>query len=97
MSKKKNKFDLTSLVHDGHLKDGETLYYVSDPSRNCKVVKQPNGEYKVNTGKETTTIHAFVLSCLGQDPPDHASKWLRTDNGKTLYEFWHAEDISEAA
>jgi len=97
VSKKKNKFDLTSLVHNGHLKDGETLYYVSDPSRICKVVKQPNGEYKVNTGKETTTIHAFVLGCLGQDPPDHASKWLRTDNGKTLYEFWHAEDISEAA
>ena len=98
MSKKKNKFDLTHLVHDGHLKDGQVLFYVSDPSKTCKVTKQPNGEYKVKVGAEMTTVHAFAQKCLGQDPPDHASKWFRTEGGKTLYELWHAgEEYANAA
>lgn len=97
MSKKKNKFDLTYLVHAGYLKDGQMLYFVSDPSKTCKVQKQPNGEYKVFAGGETTTVHAFAQKCLGQDPPDHASKWFRTENGKTLYDYWHMEDYAEAA
>ena len=91
MSKKK-KFDLTALVHQGYLKDGQTLYFVSDPSKNCRVTKQPNGEYKVLVGEKTVTVHAFAQECLGMDPPDHASKWFRTDDGKTLYELWHADD-----
>lgn len=93
---KKHKFDLTSLVHQGYLKDGETLFYVSDPSLTCKVAKQPNGEYKVLVGKDVSTIHAFVQKCLGQEPPDHAAKWLRTQNSKTLYDFWQT-DYAEAA
>ncbi len=97
MTKKKNKFDLTHLVNDGYLKNTQTLYYVSDPSKTCKIAKQPNGEYKVTAGVETMTVHAFAQRCLGQDPPDHASKWLRTENGKTLYELWHAEEDLEAA
>src|SRR4051812_8791804 len=98
MSKKKKKFDLTHLVHDGSLKDGQMLFFVSDPNKNCKIVKQPNGEYKVLTGTVTTTVHAFAEKCLGTEPPDHASKWLRTENGKTLYELWHAdEEYAEAA
>lgn len=97
MSKKK-KFDLTALVHNGYLKEGQTLYYVSDPSKTCQVTKLPNGEYKVHTGKEVTTVHAFAQSCLGQEPPDHASKWFRDEKGKTLYDYWHAEeDFAEAA
>ena len=80
MSKKKNKFDLTYLVHNESLKEGQTLYFVSDPTKTCVVQKQPNGEYKVVVGgKEVTTIHAFAQKCLGQEPPDHASKWLRTE------------------
>ena len=47
MSKKKNKFDLTGLVHDGFLKDGQTLFFVSDPKKTCKIAKQPNHEFKV--------------------------------------------------
>ncbi len=97
MSKKKHKFDFTHLVHDGFVKDGETLFFVSDPKQVCQVSKQPNGEYKVKVGAETLTIHAFAQRCLGQDPPDHASKWFRNAKGVTLYEMWHANDIAEAA
>jgi hypothetical protein len=97
VSKKKNKFDLTHLVHAGSLKDGQTLYFVSDPTKTCVIQKQPNNEYKVLNGKEVTTVHAFAQKCLGQEPPDHASKWLRTDGGKTLYEVWHEEDAADAA
>jgi hypothetical protein len=97
VSKKKNKFDLGHLVHDGALKDGQTLYFVSDAKKTCKIAKQPNGEYKVVVGTETMTIHAFAQKCLGMDPPDHASKWFRTEGGKTLYDLWHANDYVEAA
>jgi hypothetical protein len=97
MSKKKNKFDLGNLVHDGAVKEGQVLFFVSDPKLTCKVAKQPNGEYKVTVGAEVTTVHAFVQKCLGQEPPDHAAKWLRTDKGTTLYDFWHADDYAEAA
>lgn len=102
MSKKKNKFDLTALVHDGSIKDGETVAFVSDPTKTAKVTKQPNGEYKLAVGNgktvETLTVHAFAQRCLGQDPPDHATKWLKTTTGKTLYEIWHAdEDYAQAA
>ncbi len=96
MSKKKNKFDLTSLVHQGYLKDGQSIYFVSDPKKTAKLSKQPNGEYKVIVGSggtaETMTVHAFAQKCLGQEPPDHASKWFRTEGGKTLFDLWHAED-----
>jgi hypothetical protein len=97
MSKKKNKFDLTSLVHNGDLKDGQMLHYVSDPAKTCKIVKQPNGEYKVLTAGEVITVHAFAQKCLGQDPPDHASKWIRTEAGKTLYDLWHQDDYIAGA
>lgn len=103
MTAKKHKFDLTSLVHKDYLKDGETLYFVSDPSKTCRVMKQPNGEYKVkveeNKVVSVMTIHAFAQACLQTEPPDHASRWVRTSTGKTLYELWHAEDdaYSEAA
>jgi replicative superfamily II helicase len=97
VSKKKHKFDLTNLVHQGHLKDGQTLFFVSDPKRTCRIAKQPNGEYKVVDGKETITVHAFAQKCLGQEPPDHASKWVRTEAGKTLFDFWHQDDMADAA
>ncbi len=89
---KKHKFDLTKLVHRGDLKDGQTLFFLSDPSKTCKVARQPNGEYKVVVGKDTMTVHAFASQCLGQEPPDHASRWFRTEGGKTLYELWQADD-----
>ncbi len=97
MSKKKKKFDLTHLVHEGSIKEGQTLVYVSDPSKNCKITKQPNGEFKLLVGKDTMTVHAFAEKCLGQEPPDHATKWLRTEQGKTLYELWHMNDYDESA
>lgn len=99
MSKKGKKFDLTKLVHHGAVKEGETLCFVSDPSKTCRVVKQPNGEFKVAVGKETITVHAFAQQCLGQEPPDHATRWVRNQAGKTLYDIWQfdVEGASEAA
>jgi len=97
MTKKKNKFDLSHLVHDGLVKDGQTLYFVSDPTKTCKVTKHPGGEYKVMVGKEFMTIHTFALKCMGQEPPDHAAKWFRNDSGKTLFDIWHESEYAEAA
>jgi hypothetical protein len=94
---KKHKFDLTKLVHQGELSDGQKLCFVSDPTKSCTIKKQPNGEYKVVAGTETMTVHAFAQKCLGQEPPDHAAKWVRTEGGKTLFDIWHAEDYAEAA
>jgi hypothetical protein len=95
---RKKKFDLTHLVHNGSLANGQELFYVSDPTKTCIVAKQPNGEFKVTVKTETMTIFSFVQKCLNQEPPDHASRWLRTTEGKTLYELWHAdEDLSDAA
>lgn len=98
MSKKKGKFDLTQLVNNNYIKAGETLFFVSDPSKTCRVIQTPSGEYKIQVGAETLTVHAFAQRCLGQDPPDHASKWFRTQSGKTLFDYWHQNDSeSEAA
>ena len=97
MSKKKGKFDLSHLVHDGFLKEGQPIFFVSDPKKSAQVAKQPNGEYKITVGGETTTVHAFATKCLGQEPPDHASKWFRDEKGATLYDLWHANDMLEAA
>lgn len=95
MSKKKNKFDLTQLVKDDLIKDGETLFFVSDPKKTAKVEKQPNGEFKLRTAEGVTTVHAFAIKCLGTEPPEHAARWLRTANNKTLYELWHENDNLE--
>ena len=97
MSKKKGKFDLTHLVSAGYLKEGQKLLFVSDPAKFCVVTRQPNNEYKVVVGKETLTVHAFAQRCLGQEPPDHAAKWFRTEQGKTLFDLWHAEDAEKYA
>lgn len=95
---RKGKFDLTHLVHAGYLKDGEAIQFVSDPSKTVVVSKQPNGEYKVKHGKETITVHAAAQLFLGQEPPDHASRWFKAKSGKTLYEIWQADvDMAEAA
>lgn len=90
MSKKKNKFDLTHLVRDGYVKEGETLYFVSDPSCCCTVKKMPDHECKVTYKGEMLTIHAVCQKFLGTEPPDHASRWIRNANGKTLYELWQS-------
>ncbi len=88
---KKNKFDLTHLVRGGYLSEGETLYFLSDPKFCCTIKKMPNHEYKVEFKEETFTIHAMAEKFLGQEPPGHASRWLRTNSGKTLYEIWQAD------
>jgi len=97
MSKKKNKFDLTHLVHDGIVKDGETLYFISDPKHSCVVKKMPNHEYKVECQGEVLTVHAVSTKFLGTEPPDHACRWLRNASGKTLYELWQESLIVEEA
>ena len=103
MGKKKHKFDLSGLVAHGWLKDGQTLCFVSDPSKKCQVSKQPNGEFKVTCGPkaEVKTVHAFAQECLGTEPPDHASKWIRCcdgpNNGKSLYDLWQMDEAREEA
>ncbi len=96
---KKKKFDLSKLVHDDHLTDNQNVYFVSDPSKKCQVHKQPTGEYKLMKpdGKTLTTVHAFVIECLGTEPANHAANWLRVDSGKTLFEMWSADDMADAA
>jgi len=91
MSKKKGKFDLTRLVHDGYVKDGEVFFFVSDPNKQFTVQKQPNHEYKIKTAEGTTTVHAFAQTCLGQEPPNHASYWFKNSEGKTLYQVWQSD------
>lgn len=92
MAKKKGKFDLTQLVKDGFIKEGETLSFVSDPKKTAVVHKMPNGEFKVKVEDAVITVHAFAQQCLGQEPPEHAARWVKSASGKTLYEIWHAND-----
>ena len=95
---KKNKFDLTHMVKDGLLKEGEKIYFVSDPKMFGVIKMHPGGEYKVEYAKETYTVHTFSQKCLGMDPPDHASKWFRNEKGKTLFDLWQIDnEIREAA
>ena len=94
---RKNKFDLTQLVNAGLLKEGETLFFVSDPQKNGIISKQPNGEYKLKCGSELITVHAAAQKFLEQEPPEHASRWFRTDAGKILYELWKAEESQAEA
>jgi hypothetical protein len=99
MSKKKGKFDLTKLVHDGFLKDGQKLFFVSNPAFFATVEKQFNNEYKIKTHEGVfTTVHAFAQQCLGTESPDHASRWFRDDKNVLLYQIWQdAEADQEAA
>jgi len=85
---RKNKFNLAQLLQDGLVKESQKIIFVSDPTKFCTVKKMPNGDCKLETKKGETTVHHFAQECLGQDPPDHAAKWLRTENGVTLYELW---------
>ena len=62
MSKKKNKFDLTSLIKDGIIKDGQTLFFVSDPAMKCTVVRQISGDPLDN--RERLTVGA-AGDCAG--------------------------------
>jgi hypothetical protein len=57
----------------------------------------PDHEYKVECKGEALTVHAVSQKFLGMDPPDHASRWLRNSNGKTLYELWQNSLMEEAA
>jgi hypothetical protein len=95
---KKNKFDFSHLVSDKFIKDGEKISFVSDSNFFGFVTKQPNGEYKVKFNNETTTLHAVATKLLGMEPPDHASKWFKAENGKTLYELWQLDiEVRKAA
>lgn len=93
---KKNKFDLTALVHHGVFKEGEKVVFVSDAAKSAVIAKQPNGEFKLIAAGKTYTVHGLAQEWLGQEPPQHASKWFKKENGKTFYDYWQ-EDIAEAA
>jgi hypothetical protein len=87
---KKQKFDLAQLVQAGIVSDGETVYFVSDPAKAGAITRQSNGDYKLRCDGDALSIHAAAQRFLGQEPPNHASQWLRTQNGKTLYELWQS-------
>jgi len=88
---KKGKFDLSDLVHAGVLKEGEQIFFVSDPAQVASVTKV-NGDFKVIFDGEPVSVHAAAQKCLGQEPPNHASQWFRNGSGKTLFELWKAQD-----
>ncbi len=93
---RKAKFDLGDLVHAGLLKDGEKIFFVSDPAKEAAITKQANGEYKLNNPDgETLSVHAAAQKFLGQEPPTHASQWLRTQTGKTLYQIWQSSQAED--
>lgn len=94
---KKNKFDLGNLVKAGYIKEGEKLFFVSDPAQFCTVKRMPNHEYKVENKAEIFTVHAIAQKFLGTEPPDHACRWLRTEKGATLYELWQTVLDEKAA
>ncbi len=81
------KFDLHKLTQSGYLAQGDTLAFVSDPAKTCTVTKA-NGLTKVMHQSQPTSLHAFVTTCLGDEPPNHASSWVRSPQGKTLAELW---------
>lgn len=93
---KKSKFDLTSLVHGGFVSDGETVYFVSDPSKSGAVKRQPNGEYKIDLDGEPVTAHAAAQRFLGQEPANHAAQWLRNGSGKTLFQLWQSQQSGDS-
>ena len=97
MSKGKNKFDLTRLVHHGLLKEGEKLYFLSDEKFVGTIKKMPDHEFKVEYNKEIYTIHALSQKWLGTEPPDHASRWIKNEKGHTLYQIWQKDLEEEAA
>jgi hypothetical protein len=85
---KKGKFDLGDLVHAGVLKEGESVFFVSDPSKIGHVTKLPNGDFKVSLDGDPVSVHAAAQKFLGQEPPTHASQWFRNQGGRTLYQLW---------
>ena len=98
MSKKKGKFDLTKLVHEGFLKTGEKLFFVSNPTFFAFVEEQPNKEFKLKTfDGVTTTVHAFAQVCLGTESPNHATHWFRTETNVILYDVWQNAEAQEDA
>jgi hypothetical protein len=92
---KKGKFDLSDLVHAGVLKEGEELFFVSDPSQIASITKLPNGDFKVSYSGEPMSVHAAAQKCLGTEPPNHASQWFRTAAGKTLFQLWKDEEAAD--
>ena len=92
---RKQKFDLTQLVHSGFLSDGEKVYFVSDPSKDAAIAKQANGEYKLSCAGEPITVHMAAQRFLGQEPTNHASQWLRNESGKSLYDIWQSSQAED--
>lgn len=84
----KRKFDLTKIVNDGALHEGQILYFVSLPKLTCKIIKSVDGQFKVIASNKEITIYDFVTNCLGMYPPDLAAKWVRTEDGETVYDIW---------
>ena len=92
---KKGKFDLSDLVSAGVIKEGEQLFFVSDPSQIAAVTRVGNSDFKVMFSGETVSVHAAAQRCLGQEPPNHPAQWFKNSSGKTLFELWKAQDAQD--
>ena len=92
---KKGKFDLSDLVSAGVIKEGEQLFFVSDPSQIASVTRVGNSEFKVVFSGETVSVHTAAQKCLGQEPPNHAAQWFRTAAGKTLFQIWKDQEVAD--
>jgi hypothetical protein len=90
MSNPKYKLDFNTLVVDGYIQEYETLYFTSKQQIYFQVVKLANNSYGLRVegyDDGELSLLDFVTKCLGQDPPDHSSKWIVNNRGKTLYEL----------
>ena len=93
---KKGKFDLGEMVAERRLWAGQEVFFVANPKLSAKVIYTEDyshkGSWLLQREDRRMSVHQFACICLGMDPPDHATKWLRTESGTTLYDLWHAEE-----
>jgi len=88
-----SEFSLTNLVHEGHLQQGQTLYFVSGMGQKRCTIEEQGKDYQLIDGAGmAVSAQAFVTECMGTDPVDHPTKWIRTEDGKLLFDLWHEYD-----
>lgn len=85
---KKGKFDLGALINEGLIQEGEKLFFVSDQTLSGSVVRHVNGEFRIDVEGNALSPHAVTHRFLGQEPPTHASHWLKNEKGETLFSLW---------
>ncbi len=88
---------LKSLVKEGFVKKGDTLYFVCNPQYTCTIAKGDSGEYKLKQGTQTFTVKEIGEEWLGSDFDDDPHNWIRNDAGETLFDMWKVLEKEKAA